>query len=225
MNLLVKMTLPLLAAAGVALPAQATIILVRSSLIQGENVLFNTGQQSATTVTGFTNQSTRLVDFTSSSTLRASGGQAKITGGLNAATNNPNDTVNFTNATIDLQDGGLFNDAEFSLFGGNATAVNFTAIDDMGEVFTFSNLALTNGQNQFGFQGINGETIRSISFTTVGGTGVQSLLQVRLNPSVSDGGGTPGGVVPEPATWAMLIVGFGLTGVARRRQRSLSVAS
>jgi hypothetical protein len=28
-----------------------------------------------------------------------------------------------------------------------------------------------------------------------------------------------GGAVPEPATWAMMIAGFGLIGVAARRQR------
>lgn len=30
-----------------------------------------------------------------------------------------------------------------------------------------------------------------------------------------------GGVVPEPATWAMLILGFGLVGAMRRRQRAV----
>jgi hypothetical protein len=32
------------------------------------------------------------------------------------------------------------------------------------------------------------------------------------------GGGT--GVVPEPASWAMLITGFGLVGAAARRRRA-----
>jgi hypothetical protein len=33
----------------------------------------------------------------------------------------------------------------------------------------------------------------------------------------------PGGV-PEPASWAMLIAGFGLTGAAMRRRRTAALA-
>lgn len=34
----------------------------------------------------------------------------------------------------------------------------------------------------------------------------------------------PGGVIPEPATWAMMIAGFGLVGVAARRRRMPATA-
>ena len=38
---------------------------------------------------------------------------------------------------------------------------------------------------------------------------------------------TPGpvGAVPEPATWAMMVAGFGLVGIVRRRSRPRSVAA
>jgi hypothetical protein len=34
-----------------------------------------------------------------------------------------------------------------------------------------------------------------------------------------------GGVVPEPASWAMLIAGFGLVGAAKRSQRMTVVTA
>jgi hypothetical protein len=35
---------------------------------------------------------------------------------------------------------------------------------------------------------------------------------------------TPGGAIPEPTTWAMLIAGFGLVGAAARRRKAIAVA-
>jgi len=50
-----------------------------------------------------------------------------------------------------------------------------------------------------------------------------------LNQQVFDdltfGSTTPGGVIPEPATWAMLITGFGLVGFAARRRRQTAVTA
>jgi hypothetical protein len=46
------------------------------------------------------------------------------------------------------------------------------------------------------------------------------------HPDTNDMNFTVGGTaVPEPASWALLIVGFGLTGVAMRRRTGLAVAS
>ena len=36
--------------------------------------------------------------------------------------------------------------------------------------------------------------------------------------------GATGGAVPEPATWAMLLLGFGAVGYALRRGRGVKVA-
>jgi hypothetical protein len=44
--------------------------------------------------------------------------------------------------------------------------------------------------------------------------------------SVTDAPVVPGaGAVPEPATWAMLIAGFGLVGAAARRRREMAVST
>jgi hypothetical protein len=59
----------------------------------------------------------------------------------------------------------------------------------------------------------------------------QSITGSRLGDSgiglgTNDGGFDPGGgEVPEPATWAMLLSGFGLVGMASRRRRSAVVSA
>lgn len=199
-------------------PAYADVIQVSASDIQGAEVLFNTGDQQGNVVTGHLNNSpTTLVDFQGSDNaiLRASGGQAKVTGALDESTNNPNDTIELNGFIFDLADGGTFNNAEFNLFGGSATSANFAVVDDGGQTFNFSG-DLGNGSNFFGFKGINGQSIRSITVATVGG-GINDVRQVRLDLNEA--------IVPEPATWALMLGGFGLVGAAsRRRARSAAMS-
>jgi hypothetical protein len=196
---------------GFGAPAQADIVQVSPSAIQGKNILFNAGTQNATTVVGFTNSTPALsIDITSGGAiLRASGGQASVSGALDLSTKNPNDTVNLTQFQLELTDDTLtFQDVEFRLFGGDATSANFTLTDNAGQVFSFDNQAIT-GDGRFGFQAINGQTIARVSFT-VNGTGIQEVRQIRVGPAV-----TP---IPEPTTWAMMLGGFGLLGAAARRR-------
>lgn len=44
-------------------------------------------------------------------------------------------------------------------------------------------------------------------------------------PGVIDRPGGPGSAIPEPESWALMIGGFGLTGVALRRRRSIAQAA
>lgn len=199
----------------VAAPAYADITIVPASSIQGDNVLFNSGVQTGSTVTGKT-QSGTLVNFTGTTTagniLRAQGGQARVEGALDVGTGNPNDTYDLTSLFFDLADGKTFNNLEFNLFGASSGATaSFSLIDDGGQTFTFNNLALGNGSNMFGFLGINGQSIASASFT-VNGT-IQDVRQIRLDEVVAT-------AVPEPASWAMMIGGFGLLGGAMRRRKT-----
>lgn len=77
----------------------------------------------------------------------------------------------------------------------------------------------TAGFCPFGPAGVSfSGTAKSISF---GGVANQIVFD-----DITFGSATPGpGVVPEPASWAMLIVGFGLVGAAARRRRSTVVSA
>lgn len=60
-------------------------------------------------------------------------------------------------------------------------------------------------------------TAKSVQF---GGT-----LNQQVFDDLTFGSTTPGGVIPEPATWAMLITGFGLVGAAMRRRTAASASA
>jgi hypothetical protein len=57
--------------------------------------------------------------------------------------------------------------------------------------------------------------------------GFLTVSDLPLPPVIPPGGGGGGGgppAIPEPASWAMLIAGFGLTGAVLRRRRALAAA-
>jgi hypothetical protein len=200
-------------------PAAATITLVDASTIQGANVLFNSGVQTGTGVQGHTQGGT-LVNFAGMTIgggdiIRANGGQARIEGALDTSTNNPNDTLLLQSLNFGLAGGGTFNNLEFNLFNGGGTTgtVSFILTDNEGQTFNFDNLALKNGENFFGFLGIAGESIANVAFTTT--NGIADVRQIRLD----EVGANP---VPEPATWAMMLLGIGAIGVSMRRRRAAS---
>ena len=84
-------------------------------------------------------------------------------------------------------------------------------LDTTGEAFTRTFDILSNGF--FNAQAIDGQVIDKFSFTTNGT--FQDVRQVRLG-----GVGAIMGVVPEPASWALMILGFGGLGAVLRRRAS-----
>ncbi len=215
--------LSLLAAAAfaaTAVPASATITFGNQTVSQGEEVQFSTNVHptppDGPSVVGFTNQTDTSVTFStlSGQTLDTpSAGQARIQA-VNGSTqiNLTSLMMQLTNLSNPLAGFGYI---EFNLTEvgglGNATTVTINALDQFGNPFSVSS-SVGNGQNAFSALASNGEVIRSISFNS-SPNGFADIRQIRITPAI---GTAP---VPEPATWAMMLVGFGAAGVAMRRTR------
>ena len=114
-----------------------------------------------------------------------------------------------------------------SLFGGEATYAATTSACSAGSLF------LTPGQEVLVVVGLQlpvnrgGFADSSATFVTTLGDDLTpeqvTAVQESIVSAVSDGAPvTFAAQVPEPASWAMLIAGFGLTGAAMRRRRTVA---
>lgn len=205
-----------------ALPAAASVIITSGPgvLQPAENVLFNNGPVAGLSLLGITNQTNTLVRFTGGETLIAAGGQARLDT-MDDTISSPFTFNSRTNQLVgvDLADAGLaFTQTEFRLFGGTATSATLTFVDTAGEVFTQSLAIPSSGF--FSAQAIDGQLIDYFSIAANGT--IDDVRQVRIGGVTAIGGGGSGNaVVPEPATWAMMIVGFGAAGAMMRRRRAV----
>jgi hypothetical protein len=116
------------------------------------------------------------------------------------------------NAALDILVGGDFEDVDFLAIEGTKDLITPT-----GQTITFDEALL-------------GEVILSIHFGDAGsGIGDHTILylfdfatptlSVDLNQNGFSNGLIIGNPVPEPATWAMMLLGFGVVGFAMRRSR------
>lgn len=107
-----------------------------------------------------------------------------------------------------------FTTAEFNLDSLADGAVSIFAYDQFGAEFGGGFTVDSAGANFFNVSATNGQTISSI--VVMSAAALDSVGQIRLGGIV--------GVIPEPASWAMMIVGFGGVGGALRARRRLVVA-
>lgn len=203
-----------------AAAAQAEIIAISPSTFNDSNV-FADGNQRGTTVIGTFDGG--VIDFTGMNTendflTTFTGGQAVFRGDL---TGRGNSTFDLTQLNFMSNTGATFGSVEFRLFDlGSDEDATIILTDNLGDLFTFTTDALRaqfgGGADRFAFQGIDNQSIASVSITSA--DGFQDLRQLRLSAAVS-----PVAPVPEPATWAMMLLGFGFIGgamrSAKRRQR------
>ncbi len=95
--------------------------------------------------------------------------------------------------------------------------VDFRAVDTMGDIFTFNNIALgRSGSNFFTFTTIKGQRIANVSFVSDAPLAFMDAAQFRIGGALLDTAPLPPGV-PEPAS--VLMMGAGLIAVARRLRK------
>ncbi|RAK64409.1 hypothetical protein DJ019_14710 [Phenylobacterium kunshanense] len=110
----------------------------------------------------------------------------------------------------------------FSLDGYDFSSFEVDLKDPTGNNDTWSVTILTNDGTTETFNNFNG------GFINAYGTGGTRISSVEFQTSgditgvgqVRFGGAREIGVVPEPATWAMMIMGFGAAGALLRRRQS-----
>jgi hypothetical protein len=155
------------------------------------------------------------------SALNGSTFEISGTGGFSAVggtTGRLNGTLTFSNTVNDVISQAVpnffvFDDAKGGTYNYSVTSVQTNAFVNMpriassGTLFTLGSIFNTN----LGYESTPASL--SIQFNSTGGSAYSSALTLSVPPI--------GSAVPETATWAMMISGFGLIGGAMRRQRKV----
>jgi hypothetical protein len=215
----------------VASPAFADVTQVAASSVQGTLVHGTNDEQTAATVTGKLGaQGPTIVNFDADTNgpgdllrLQDGGGQADVTGAEITLGGPGNDVYNILSGNIYLTGHAGMQDIEFALTSGAIGTIDFilTTLESDGVTYVntpFDNVAIGNGDTFYAFLASNGESITNLFYRVDSPPGAITLVkQVRI-----DLAGQLNSGVPEPGTWAMMLLGFGGIGMAMRRGRKQS---
>jgi hypothetical protein len=116
--------------------------------------------------------------------------------------------------TIQSVAGNYFTNFLFDLRATIDTTSVVSVLEPNGDVTTFNFFVSGVGENPLTINAINGQVISSITLDMPFGGEIAGLNSLRA----SFLGVTPPPGVPEPATWALIILGFGAAGAALRRR-------
>lgn len=206
-----------------ATPAFSAVIIDYNNVQTAENVLFSASTNaSSPTLVADTNQSHIAVTFANILGLFADASGQSSTTTYQGKGNLPAYLAGTTSVTI--ASGSTFTAAEFNIpnIPGKAPPPEATSVIVEAlfgnSVLKTTTLALGGaGQDRIRIVGDNNEVFTGFRITLLPtDAGVSALTQVRL-------GGFGTLAVPEPATWAMMLGGFGFMGAAMRRRRRTTV--
>jgi hypothetical protein len=192
---------------GTAVPASAAVMICSgggcapqpdSNVLVGKDL-------TGLTVTGTLNNGPGTVSFTSIEQLiNNANGQARI-GALDGILNNPI-TISFT--------GGVISALELNINALTAGTVSFAFTGGDSNGYVTGPYAIGQSGSNF-FDAFNG-TFTGVTLSFADGASAQDIRQVRLNAGPTPQSTPP---VPEPATWALMVCGFGAVGAAMRRRK------
>lgn len=228
MKILSSVIAATLCATAVAAPAAAAVIIDAHPFAMGAPdptpQIHNSGNQTGTSVLGFTNPGNYSFTFTSPTVLKSNGnGHAMV----EASNGNGWHTLKLAPTAGPVPLGTVqalgFTAIDFNLnaFNKQDALVDIVLTLFGGGSVTLNDVVANNGQNKYLVYGNAGEIFTSISFTAwkeannVTAVDLADIRQVDINAVP-----IPAAAVPEPATWAMMISGFGLIGAAMRRKRT-----
>ena len=197
----------------VAAPALADITITDGNVSgnPAQNVLLGSNT-TATSIVGLTNTTSTPVVFTGDELLSdPSNGQARIEAAMGG----------FNFLEITLQNPALaFTAMEFNLLSTTGGGATISAIDNFGTLFTEDFTLGANGENRINLFATNNEVFKLVRIQTAADLADIRQIRVDGNPGFSI---TPLGFVPEPAAWAMMLLGFGAAGAMLRRRRAALV--
>jgi len=217
------LTTALAAAATIAIasPASAAVAVSDTNGTPLSNQIFGTSTFEALHVYGSSpsNDGSTNVEYTGNSTIGITSGFAQIydagtQGDLYQIIINPDDLFNLMKFSIQLEnDSGLV--TVYYLLANSGLDANSIA----SYTATCATCSFTSGSKDNNNHLISGGTFDGIM---VSSTSPISLFQIKQNSYQIAGTPPPPGSVPEPATWALMLLGFGGIGIALRRGRRRS---
>lgn len=200
---MMKMAFAVGTALACAAPANAAVLICLGGGCAGpnpaSNVLFNDGV-TGTSINAGLNGTPGTVNFSSIETLETiASGQARITA-FDGVLNNP--------LTITYADG-VISRLEFNINARTDGDVTFTFAGGDSDGVILGAYGIDSSGSNF-FNTFNG-TFRSVTMSFSNGATVDDLRQIRVTAAAA--------AVPEPATWALMLMGFGAIGASLRMRK------